>query len=230
MFANAPSSSETKCYFSKDVISKLSSEVIKCLTSNLSEVLSIEDQCDILQNLNEDVLRDIFLSLPYAVISTHLDIIWPNVSKLSCVPKSEISPERSDPMFPVTSELPDPLNKTTLFETNPLISDTSHCTTKPGLINTKHCQNSESKNFNQSHIRQTCTKCEKTFSNKSSLKRHIVSKHGEHLGYQSSYCSKQFSYACNLKKHMKVHQHSPARQSFVFENKQEISLTIGKYR
>ena len=63
-------------------------------------------------------------SLPYAVISTHLDKIWPNVSKLSCVPKSEISPERSDPMFPETSELPDPLNKTTLFETNPLISDT----------------------------------------------------------------------------------------------------------
>ena len=34
-----PSSSEIKCYFSKDVISKLSSEVITCLMSKLSEVL-----------------------------------------------------------------------------------------------------------------------------------------------------------------------------------------------
>ena len=127
MFANAPSSSEIKCYFSKDVISKLSSEVIKCLMSKLSEVLSIEDQCDILQNLNEDVLSDIFFSLPYAVISTHLDKIWPNVSKLSYLPKSEISPKRSVPIFLETSDLPDPLTKQTLFEKNPLISDTLHC-------------------------------------------------------------------------------------------------------
>ena len=233
------SSSQIRSYFSTKTLTNLSSEMVLSLMSNVHSVTSIEEQRSILQMLSEDTFRKLFYSLPRPLLSTYLEKIISkhDNSTMSDTLKKSLSetPARRESKFqeeflrqisdpfaePTLSIEPDPSSEPTLsIEPNPHANNTtldSHCNSKPSspVIKELHQNNVPENADSQSEIRlYTCQDCEKTFTRKDSLTRHMIAKHSEHPGFKCNHCSKTFLYTTNLKKHMKVHSSDKTSCSF----------------